>query len=306
MSRRHLSNGTRTTSSRVEADVSVRWWDGTTASTGNRSVRGSGRPVRRARPGDNLSADDVRIVWDIDDTTARSEPTDVEQELLAGTSTTFTFDGATSADGTWSSYPSPGTVDIRADDRITVTLYDTDSNKPVVERTVTAGDVTADLSTGSTGSGLVFAHDTSPGANTVHELNWDVEASDSAAGSSLNNVEIRYPAGVDFPDVDSRSDVIAAGIDEDGDGTVDDPATVECCPSDSDGDGDVDGDGVYQGYSGDQNTLRIEFQGNADVDPGETMILEIEGVDNPGSSGSYTVDIGIDGAQTETGTLEVG
>ena len=118
-------------------------------------------------------------------------------------------------------------------------------------------------------------------------------------------MEIRYPWSVDFPDVDSQSDIIAAGIDEDGDGSIDDTATVECCPSDSDSDGDVDGDGIYQGYSGGPDILRIEFQGNADLDAGETMIIKIQNVDNPDSSGSYTVDINIDGAQTETGTVKI-
>ena len=174
-----------------------------------------------------------------------------------------------------------------------------------MEQTVTAGAAETDLDAGSSGGELIFAHDDSPGTKTTHEINWNIEASDSAEGSSLNNVEIRHPSSVDFPDVDSQSDIIAAGIDEDGDGSIDDTATVECCPSDSDSDGDVDGDGIYQGYSGDPDILRIEFQGNADLDAGETMIIKIQNVDNPDSSGSYTVDINIDGAQTETGTLEI-
>lgn len=257
--------------------------------------------------GESLSADRTRIVWEIGGETVRSEATEAEQTLEAGKSTVFTFDGSTSASGAWSSYGSPGTVDIQSSDQMTVTIYDTESGKPVVERTVTAGNVQADIGGGSaSGSGLIFAQDTSAGARTTHEIHWEITGGDSAAGSSLNNVEIRYPADVNFPDVDSRADVAVAGIDEDGDGAVEDGATVECCPSDSDGDGDVDGDGVYQGYSGDQNTLRLEFQGNANIDAGETMIIRVRDVDNPGSAGTYTVDIGIDGAQTETGTLEIG
>jgi len=254
--------------------------------------------------GDTLSADRTRIVWEVGGTTVRSDATSTEQDLLAGGTATFTFDGTTSAEGVWSSYASPGDVDITASDTLTIALYDTASGKPIIEETTTARAVQTDFDAGS-GSGLIFAHDTSPGAQTTHEINWGIGAGDDAEGSSLNNVEIRYPSGVDFPDVDSRSDVTAAGIDEDGDGTVDDAATVECCPSDSDGDGDVDGDGVYQGYSGDPDTLRIEFQGNADIDAGERMIVRIQDVDNPSSAGSYTVVVGIDGAQTESGTLEI-
>lgn len=255
--------------------------------------------------GENLSADETRIVWEFDGRIVRSKATSTEQGLAAGQSTVFNFDGTTSADGAWSSYGSPGSITIEEGDQLTITLYDTGSEKPIVERTTTAGAVATDLDAGSsTGSGLIFTHDDSSGAKTTHEINWDIEASDSAEGSSLNNVEIRYPSSVDFPDVDSHSD-IAAGVDEDGDGTIEDTATVECCPSDSDGDGDVDGDGLYQGYSGNPDTLRIEFQGNADLDAGETMIVRVQDVNNPGSSGSYTVDINIDGAQTETGTLEI-
>lgn len=257
--------------------------------------------------GDTLSADNTRIVWEIGDTMVRSDATKTEQELTAGNSAIFTFDGSTATDGVWSSYESPGTVDINGSDQVTITIYDTESGKPVFTQAVTADDVEANIGGGesNSGSGLIFAQDTSAGTRTTHEINWDIENGDSAEGSSLNNVEIRYPSSVDFPDVDSRSDVIAAGIDEDGDGTIEDSATVECCPSDSDGDGDVDGDGFYQGYSGNPNTLRIEFQGNANIDAGETMIVKIRDVDNPDSSGSYAVDISIDGAQTETGTLEI-
>ncbi len=259
------------------------------------------------KAGDTLSADSTRIVWEIGNTKLRSDDTAADQRLKAGRSAIFTFDGKTTTDGVWSSYGSPGTVDITDSDRVTVTLYDTESNKPVFSQTVTAGNTLADIdgSGSSSGSGLFFAQDTSAGARTTHEINWEIESGGNAVGSSLNNVEIRYPASVDFPEVDSKSDVIAAGIDEDGDGTIEDAATVYCCPSDEDGDGKVDGDGLYQGYNDDPNTLRIEFQGNADIDADETMIIRVQNVDNPGSSGSYTVDIGIDGAQTETGTLEI-
>jgi len=259
----------------------------------------------RHQAGDTLQADHTRIVWEIDGTRVSIEPTGTDQRLVAGESTTFTLDGSTAAHGTWSSYGSPGTVDIDPSDQLQVTLYDTVSGKPIIERTVTAGDVDRDLTVVSSGSGFIFAQDTTAGAQTSHEINWEIDASDSAEGSSLNNVEIRYPSGVEFPQVDSRSDITAAGFDEDGDGTIDDAATVECCPSDSDGDGDVDGDGVYQGYSGNPDILRIEFSGNADIDAGDEMIIRVREMENPSSSGSYTVNIGIDGAQTETGTLEI-
>lgn len=95
--------------------------------------------------GDTLYADRTRIVWEIEGATHRSLATDAHQGLRGGDRAVFTFDGSTSTARTWTSYPSPGTEDIRPSDEITVSVYDTESDTRVFTDTFTAEEVREDI-----------------------------------------------------------------------------------------------------------------------------------------------------------------
>lgn len=88
--------------------------------------------------GDTLHADETRLVWEIDGERLQSDPADAHTALSAGSSTTFTFDGTTSASGTWTGHGSPGNVDIEDGDTVRVEVYDTAANKPVFVEQLTA------------------------------------------------------------------------------------------------------------------------------------------------------------------------
>lgn len=118
-----------------------------------------------------------------------------------------------------------------------------------------------------------------------------VSEDSDTAGNSLNSIEITYPSGFDASDVDSRSDIVQVGLDQDGDGKIDSgrDATddVECCPPD---------DGVK--ISNDGKTLTIETSGNYDVKGGDNIIAKYKGVDSGAPDGNVTV--GINGDVTKT------
>jgi hypothetical protein len=142
---------------------------------------------------------------------------------------------------------------------------------------------------------LIRARDPGAGARTTHVVNYSIARDSATAGNSLGSVVIEYPDGsADVTGVDERRDVRLVGIDEDRDGTIDVDATddIECCPP---------GDGVI---TPDENTLRIEFSGNYNLEGGDALVIEYEDVRNP-SAGEYPVTVTVNGEVSDTGTLEI-
>lgn len=95
--------------------------------------------------GETLYADRTRFRWEIAGTTYRSNATDTHEGIVSGERTVFTFDGTTNTTGAWSSYPSPGSADIRLNDTITVYVYDTESGTQILSETFTAEEVRGDI-----------------------------------------------------------------------------------------------------------------------------------------------------------------
>lgn len=144
---------------------------------------------------------------------------------------------------------------------------------------------------------LIWARDNSAGATATHVVNYTIASDSDTAGNSLNSVVIEYPSGsVDASGLDDRDEVVMVGVDEDRDGTVDEDATsdVECCPPD---------DGVKISNNG--ATVTIELSGNYNLEAGDSLIVEYERVQNPSSSGNYSVTVGVNGDVTDSGSLDV-
>ncbi|GAB3323815.1 hypothetical protein EI982_09025 [Haloplanus rallus] len=163
------------------------------------------------------------------------------------------------------------------------------------------GDLTDDRGAGgwndSYRSELIWARDDDPDENTVHVVNYTIATGADAAGNSLNSVVVEYPDGsASVTGVDEREDIETVGIDEDRDGDIEVDATddVECCPPD---------DGVKVSDGG--NTITIELSGNYNLEGGDALIVEFEEVDNPDGAGDYAVTVGINGDETDSGTLEI-
>lgn len=241
--------------------------------------------------GADLSADHTRIVWEVGDDRFITDPADAERLFRAGQSVTATFDGATTATGQWWAFPSPAAHDIEPGEEVTVTLYDTRSEKPVVRQSVTAGTGTL----GTVGSGLIWPADDTAGVTGVqYGIDFTIQSGSPTVGNSLNSIEIDVTTGT--PDLFSGTgtgDVALVGVDTDGDGAVE--QTIES---------DVNAWTVSDGGS----TLKIGFGGSAYTNPqaGETIVLRVDGVDNPPSAGSYGVQIQTSGdGNWQSGSVDV-
>lgn len=244
--------------------------------------------------GEPLHSDRIRIVWTVDGTGYTSDPTGTEEKLEPGESVTFTFDGATGAQGGWTAYGSPGVVDIAAGDEVTVTLYDTDSENAVAKRSLTA-DGTGSVAAASHAGELIWMHDPTAGASGVEmEVRFEIQPGSPTIGNSLNSVEIDIGSG--SPDMftgTDQADVVTLGVDTDGDGTVDDDIS-----------GDVDAWTVSDGGS----TLKVGLSGAAYTNPqaGEVIVLVVEDVDNPPSPGTYDAEVQTSGdGNWQSGSLNI-
>lgn len=96
--------------------------------------------------GEPLDSNETRIVLTVDGSQFELSPTNSSSELTAGGRVTFSFDGTTGSTGGWTGYDSPGDIDIQTGDSITATLYDVSSNKPIVEKTISASSGGTDSS----------------------------------------------------------------------------------------------------------------------------------------------------------------
>lgn len=159
------------------------------------------------------------------------------------------------------------------------------------------GEQTAeDVVSGDVGDGedlqddLVVAENATSGADgVVHSAVVDVDA---AAGTELDSVTVSYPkAAVDLG-TSQHDDVLAVGVDTDGDGDLeesfdeDDVSGVNT--NDDDSELTVGLDTAYTLASGDRVTVRYDDAKNPDV------------------AGDYDVSVTVNGEQTTDGTLTIG
>ena len=226
--------------------------------------------------GDALSADRTRVVWELDGERYVTSPAgDTETSLLVGQTTTATFDGSTDAQGQWWPFPSPGEYNLAAGDEVTVTVYDTASNKPVFQDTVQAEDGDGPLT-----GGFIWAHDGTAGRSDVtYEMRFTIRSGSDTVGNSLDEIKIDLDssAGPVFSTM-TRSDIEAVGIDTDGDGVIDQEIKS-----------DVESESSWTKKDGD-STVLIGLTGSAYTNAaGDTIILRTGGVDNPSTPGSYDV-----------------
>lgn len=143
---------------------------------------------------------------------------------------------------------------------------------------------------------LVFAHDETPGVTTTHEVNWDVGTGDGSAeiGNSLNQVNVAYTGGVDVSGVNASSVLVYLNKDDD--------TALEVNATD-------DVSGVTT--SGGGTALTITLSGNYDIEARDTIVVAYDGAQNPGSAGSHSTDVTINGNapgsgdETQTGSLDI-
>jgi len=143
---------------------------------------------------------------------------------------------------------------------------------------------------------LVFAHDETPGATTTHEVNWDVGTGDGSAeiGNSLNEVNVVYSGSADVSGVGASDVRVYLNKDDD--------VAIEVNATD-----DVSG----VSSSGGGTTLTITLTGNYDIEEQDTIVVAYSSAQNPGSSGSYSTDVTVNGDapgsgdETQTGPLDI-
>jgi len=141
---------------------------------------------------------------------------------------------------------------------------------------------------------LVFAHDDTPGAQTVHETNWEVGSSN--VGNSLDEIGYRYDDPVDLSDVQIDEDV-RAYVDTDGDSDLEADVTNDIDPGNSDVDNGAD-------------QLNITFDGshprtNNIASTDHTYIIAVRDVRNPTTPVATDVYIGIPaGSDSEDGEIQ--
>lgn len=230
--------------------------------------------------GDRLFADRTRMVWTVDDQQFILESTESHTGMVAGQQTTVYFDGTTGSTGRWTSFASPGTVDIDASDTVELTVFDARSNKPVYETSFTAGAKRERLAASGGGSGdlLWLADQTAGQSDATMHVEFTIESGSDTVGNSLNSVEIEMDdASLSMFSGTAWSNAVTAGVDTDGDGTID-----------TDLESDTDDWIVKDGGS----QLKIEFGGSAytNVQAGHTILITFDGVSTP-PVGVYSGDV---------------
>ena len=200
----------------------------------------------------------------------------------------------------------PAAIELTTDDPEVSVTVSVMNGTPIVNSTANGGELVvgydgSDIEIGPVTSGvladddLVQVRDDTAGATNVEmEVNFRIEPGSPTIGNSLNSVEIDVGSG--SPDMFSgtgQSDVVEMGVDTDGDGRIDD-----------DIESDIDSWDVTDGGS----TLTVGLGGSAYTNPqaGDTVILTVDGVDNPASPGTYDVRIQTSGdGNWQNGTITV-
>jgi hypothetical protein len=142
---------------------------------------------------------------------------------------------------------------------------------------------------------LVRVSDNRAGASDVkYRINFTIRPGSDTINNSLNSVKIDVTTGA--PDMFSgtdQSNLEQAFVDSGSDGTAD--ISLKS---------DLNGWSPSNGGS----TLKIEFGGNAYPlpDPGDSVVVVFDGVDNPSSPGTYDVEAVTSGdGNTHNGTIEI-
>lgn len=136
---------------------------------------------------------------------------------------------------------------------------------------------------------LIVTEESDPGIDDQHHLRIKIEEGSDAVGNSLNQLTIEYPNAVDASGV-SGSDIDRVGLDTDGDGALEEDAMLDLnALSTSDG----------------GSTLTIGFGGNHDLEAGDWIVLDVDDLANPDSTGEYSVSVDVNGDVTKQGTIEI-
>lgn len=162
------------------------------------------------------------------------------------------------------------------------------------DRAVEDDPVSAEAATPYSYGDNITAVDDAAGATTRHVVTLNVTG--NAVGNSLNQVTVDYRGGhTDVSDTaagDDLTHLVAIGIDTDGDGRLDEDAMADVEPADFEA----------------QNSgskLVVELSGNHDLNADDQLVLVYEAVQNPSSSGTYDVDINLNGDRVYDGTLSI-
>jgi flagellin-like protein len=127
-----------------------------------------------------------------------------------------------------------------------------------------------------TGRGVIVALDDRSGAASArHKVVFPVPEGTSLDGDSLNSVRIDYLNDSADTSGVSQGDVLAAGIDTDGDRSIDTNVSSDL----SGVDGREGGDRLYVG-----------FGGNYGLTGGDNVVVVFDGVENP-STGVYPASV---------------
>ncbi|MFB6303913.1 MAG: archaellin/type IV pilin N-terminal domain-containing protein [Haloferacaceae archaeon] len=144
---------------------------------------------------------------------------------------------------------------------------------------------------GDSGTGVIIAVDDDPGETARHKIIFPIREGTSLDGDSLNGLQVDYlDDSADVSDV-SQDDVLKAGIDEDGDGTIDTNVSGDLGSVD----GKEGGDFLYAG-----------FGGNYGLTDGDQVIVVYDGVANP-AEGVYPASVYLNGYRNlaRLGTIDI-
>jgi FlaG/FlaF family flagellin (archaellin) len=136
---------------------------------------------------------------------------------------------------------------------------------------------------------LIVAVRGEPGVDDEHQLRIQLEDGSNTVGNSLNQLTITYPDAVNASAV-SGSDIDQVGIDRDGDGQLEEDAMVDLSGLSTSDDG---------------STLTITFGGNHDLEVGYWIVLDVSDLENPDTTGEYSVSVDVNGDVIKQGTLEI-
>lgn len=141
--------------------------------------------------------------------------------------------------------------------------------------------------------GLIQPSDDTAGATDVrYRVNFTIADGSSTIGNSLNSVELRTKdSSPDMFSATSQSSLGKAYVDTDGDGDADQDISD-----------DVDSWQVSNGGS----SLKIGFGGEYTAQADHSIVITFEGVSNPDTAGSYTLEAQTSGdGNWQQGTIEI-
>jgi hypothetical protein len=162
------------------------------------------------------------------------------------------------------------------------------------DEVVTANSESADGGPSYTYGDNITSADDEAGTTTRHIVTLNVTG--NAVGNSLNQVTIDYMSGqTNVSDTAAGSDIahlLVVGLDTDDDGEID----VDTRDDVEQNDFSVENSG---------SKLVIELTGNYNLNADDKLVIVYEEVINPSSSGTYNVDINLNGDRVYDGALSI-